>query len=524
MSVSDGSIAMMQSVTGASSDTCKQYLQATHGDVDAAVELYFAAGGGDSAPVEQPRRTSPPPDDIGHVTPQVATTLSDGGGGGGGGGGRYYGGGGYGGGYGGGGYGGGGYGGGGRGAPNDDDDAGYFGAAPANPMMDMEQQLRIANDHLMRLSGGQQSTTWSSRVGRSPPPAVVPTALDGMFAPPPYALRGAFKDALRAAQRNEQWLLVVLTGDDFASGCLNRDILRNDVVSQLLQCSFVLWEDKVSSPAGREVAELYRVNDRALQTPVMLIIHPLSRAEVRVISHDSIRTTSSRASRGEPFDPQRVQDVVLRFMDTNKPPTLPPNAAVLSDSPTPPSTPPAAPSRPAMPSRPVNNAQNSSAYSADAETEEDMIAAAIAASEQEYAREQEKRRTPPPQPAPAHPIVVEDATPPPARAPEPEPPKPVPAVDLDSLQSTDADAMKLKVRLASGAWQLSLPRSLPLTQFVDGVRTRMAREGVADTSTLSLLVGFPPKKIYDSTVDTAPKTTLGEITGLRSGDLVTPHT
>jgi hypothetical protein len=52
----------------------------------------------------------------------------------------------------------------------------------------------------------------------------------------------------------------------------------------------------------------------------------------------------------------------------------------------------------------------------------------------------------------------------------------------------------------------------------------MAREGVADTSTLSLLVGFPPKKIYDSTVDTAPEITLGEITGLRSGDLVTPHT
>ena len=59
----DGAVAQFTAITGTSTDTAAQYLGLTDGDIQTAVELFFAAGGDENVPPSQPSHTPsiPPP-------------------------------------------------------------------------------------------------------------------------------------------------------------------------------------------------------------------------------------------------------------------------------------------------------------------------------------------------------------------------------------------------------------------------------------------------------------------------------
>ena len=94
-------------------------------------------------------------------------------------------------------------------------------------------------------------------------------------------------------------------------------------------------------------------------------------------------------------------------------------------------------------------------------------------------------------------------------------------VDLDAVPvPTPENAVRLRVKLPKGPWNLTLSKSMPLNTFVAGVRWRLSREGLPFDG-MSLLAGFPPKKIFDPSSPVADDITVADV--IRSGDVVTPH-
>ena len=476
----DSSIAMMQSVTGASSETCSQYLIATNGDIDAAVGLFFAAGDSGAPAPEQPARRPSPraEDDIGFVTPQTASTLADGGAGG---------------------YGGANY------AYAEHDPYVHSNVPPAPRQMSLEQQLAMATANMERLqhAGGGSMSALGARgprsnagpTNRSAPPA---SAMDAAFSAPAYGLTGAFREATAHAAREGQWLLVSLTDDSFASGCLNRDVFGNEVVKELLQCSYVLWQARISSEAGSAVADTYGVNRRGLDSPVTLIIHPITRAELGVIKKQQLVSADPAA----PLDPMRMQDALLNFADTRPPPVVPGSA---DDEP------------PAMAG---TSGTHGGVTDAVDPNEDPELAAALAMSSEAHRQETQNNKQ---QPVDEDVVDVDDDS---VRAvSQPLAVAAVEDVDIeaDVVDASTEGAMRLRVRLPGGAWNLTLPSTLPFTRLVEGIRTRLRNDGQSDVENMSLQVGFPPKKIFHSELQIDREATLASIGTLRNGDVITPH-
>jgi hypothetical protein len=107
-----------------------------------------------------------------------------------------------------------------------------------------------------------------------------------------------------------------------------------------------------------------------------------------------------------------------------------------------------------------------------------------------------------------------------------------PAVEMVDLAAyfapegaAPADMLRLRIKLPSGPWNLSMLPTTPLLQFVAGIKTKL-REGGGDVGLVDLLVGFPPRKIFEDAIVPAVAlhgVTLAQVSGLRTGDVVTPH-
>jgi hypothetical protein len=322
--------------------------------------------------------------------------------------------------------------------------------------------------------------------------------MDAAFSAPAYGLTGAFREATAHAAREGQWLLVSLTDDSFASGCLNRDVFGNEVVKELLQCSYVLWQARISSEAGSAVADTYGVNRRGLESPVTLIIHPITRAELGVIKKQQLVSADPAA----PLDPMRMQDALLNFADTRPPPVVPGSA---DDEP------------PAMAG---TSGTHGGVTDAVDPNEDPELAAALAMSSEAHRQETQNNKQ---QPVDEDVVDVDDDS---VRAvSQPLAVAAVEDVDIeaDVVDASTEGAMRLRVRLPGGAWNLTLPSTLPFTRLVEGIRTRLRNDGQSDVENMSLQVGFPPKKIFHSELQIDREATLASIGTLRNGDVITPH-
>ncbi|CAN8272437.1 unnamed protein product [Cochlearia groenlandica] len=91
--------------------------------------------------------------------------------------------------------------------------------------------------------------------------------------------RGSFEDAKTASSRKNLWLLVNLQSKtEFASHTLNRDLWSNDLVSQAIESSFVLWQVYDDTNDGKKISTFYRIES---SPPVVLLIDPITGQKMR---------------------------------------------------------------------------------------------------------------------------------------------------------------------------------------------------------------------------------------------------
>lgn len=109
------------------------------------------------------------------------------------------------------------------------------------------------------------SRTWGSAGG-------TPSALSLCFEPPHELMYcGDFTGALNEATKQRKLLLVSIQDySQFSSHLVNRDILRNDLIREVIGPEFVLWQTTVGTQVGRSYVSHYRVG----MTPHLGVIHP----------------------------------------------------------------------------------------------------------------------------------------------------------------------------------------------------------------------------------------------------------
>lgn len=206
-------------------DTSKalQMLEATGNDLQAAVELYFAAGQldhGDGAvgiPVEE------------EVRAPIPTKVD-----------RLYG----------------------------DDILGYEdGERSRRRMQDAFVHQPIMDAFRSRMAGQRGEESQSE-------------ALPSMFEPPKDVLysRGDFQDAAVDAQKDHKWLILnIQSPSNFDSHRLNRDTWRDGTLQALLQASFIVYQTYDVAEEGIELIGMYDITEY----PVILIVDPVTGAPMK---------------------------------------------------------------------------------------------------------------------------------------------------------------------------------------------------------------------------------------------------
>ncbi|KAL0481568.1 hypothetical protein AKO1_012302 [Acrasis kona] len=296
-----------------------------------------------------------------------------------------------------------------------------------------------------------------------------------MFAAPKKLLfNGAFQDAQNEALSKEKWLLVNIQQDDvFDCHRLNRDTWNNELVSMLVELSFVFWQVDQASAEGNRFKSLYHCDDY----PFIAIIDPRTGENVKhwtgFMNH------------------VKMSDELQKFTDAN---SLDEHSIGGTASPTF-SAPPPSITQPIPPPSSSSSSSSSSMQHEDEDeayqraiqeslsnigsqqqqqhemSEQDLIDAAIAASLQEHSQETaaEEQQATHESPSPQQEMITEKA----------------PDVEyLDKVEeyiakdSTDASlTTRLQLRLPSGKREVvKLLKQTPLVVVYALVRTKLSQE------------------------------------------------
>ncbi|CAM8938222.1 unnamed protein product [Rhodiola kirilowii] len=118
---------------------------------------------------------------------------------------------------------------------------------------------------------------------------------------PPFELmhRGPFEEAKDAASVESKWLVVNLQSTkEFSSHMLNRDTWANEAVAQTIKTNFIFWQVYDDSSEGRKVCTYYKVGS----VPVVLVIDPI--------------TGQKMHSWSGMVHPDRLLEDLIQFMDS----------------------------------------------------------------------------------------------------------------------------------------------------------------------------------------------------------------
>ncbi|KAF8119099.1 hypothetical protein N665_0001s0150 [Sinapis alba] len=91
-----------------------------------------------------------------------------------------------------------------------------------------------------------------------------------------------FEEAKTTCCTRNLWLLVNLQSKtEFASHTLNRDVWANDVVSETVMSSFVLWQVYDNTIEGKKISSFYKIYSAP---PVVLVVDPVTGQKMRMWS------------------------------------------------------------------------------------------------------------------------------------------------------------------------------------------------------------------------------------------------
>lgn len=97
---------------------------------------------------------------------------------------------------------------------------------------------------------------------------------------PPFALmyHGPFEKAKDAARAQNKWLLVNMQSTrEFSSHMLNRDTWANEAVAQTIKSNFIFWQVYDDTEEGSKVCTYYKLDSM----PVVLVIDPITGQKMR---------------------------------------------------------------------------------------------------------------------------------------------------------------------------------------------------------------------------------------------------
>jgi len=123
-------------------------------------------------------------------------------------------------------------------------------------------------------------------------------SLGDLFAAPPYKFNGSLQEACRKAEQENKAVLVnIQSVDEFNSHTLNRDVWKDNVISQIIKHNFILCQWDTDHPEGQKYIQFYN----CYNYPHLAILNPTVRKEVVVFSDK--RTQSE------------VQEVLLHWLE-----------------------------------------------------------------------------------------------------------------------------------------------------------------------------------------------------------------
>ncbi|ETW06333.1 hypothetical protein H310_02617 [Aphanomyces invadans] len=232
-------------------------------------------------------------------------------------------------------------------------------AASAASRPDALFQRDFAAEAVASLGFPRRTSSNADADGASSRPPEAAQSLSQLFQPPVAIMfYGSLSEARQLAKQERKWLLVNVQDDTvFASLRLNRDTWNDDFVQNLITSGFVFWQIYISSDHCKKFCSLYQLDQSTL--PITCILDPVTGQKV-VEWHDYI-------------EPQTMAEKLSDFACLNSP-----GAPV---------------ARPAEPSPPRSREW----------TEDDELAAAIAASLEQPSddgmKSEAAQAAPPPPPA-----------------------------------------------------------------------------------------------------------------------------
>eukprot|EP00929_Paragymnodinium_shiwhaense_P113721 TRINITY_DN82015_c0_g1_i1.p1 TRINITY_DN82015_c0_g1~~TRINITY_DN82015_c0_g1_i1.p1 ORF type:complete len:511 (-),score=152.93 TRINITY_DN82015_c0_g1_i1:80-1612(-) len=144
-------------------------------------------------------------------------------------------------------------------------------------------------------------------------------AINKLFAPPAYNQAAPFVDVMRLANEQRKWLLVnIQCSEQFVSHSLNRDVWRDETISELIDGSFVFWQRDNKATEGETFVNTYKVTG---PLPCICIIDPRTGRSVK--TWDGAKWKS----------PDRAAELMFGFLDQHsldaapKAPSGPPSSA-----------------------------------------------------------------------------------------------------------------------------------------------------------------------------------------------------
>ncbi|KAJ0257000.1 Plant UBX domain-containing protein 7 [Hirschfeldia incana] len=107
-------------------------------------------------------------------------------------------------------------------------------------------------------------------------------SLASLYRPPFHLmLHGSFEQAKATSCSQDKWLLVNLQSTtEFSSHMLNRDTWANEAVSQTIKANFIFWQVYDDTTEGRKVCTYYKLES----IPVVLVIDPTTGQKMRMWS------------------------------------------------------------------------------------------------------------------------------------------------------------------------------------------------------------------------------------------------
>eukprot|EP01062_Namystynia_karyoxenos_P070639 TRINITY_DN65_c0_g1_i1.p1 TRINITY_DN65_c0_g1~~TRINITY_DN65_c0_g1_i1.p1 ORF type:complete len:492 (+),score=155.40 TRINITY_DN65_c0_g1_i1:109-1584(+) len=285
--------------------------------------------------------------------------------------------------------------------------------------------------------------------------------LEKLFAPPDYAYTHSLEEACAEGEKQGKWIILnLISGTDFLSQTLNRDVWGNDGVRLPVTGHFILWQRYLDQGEGGRAQECYKVD----AVPFVGMLDPRTRQCVERMDLEKWKGKDGG------WNADKIAEHLWQWSAKHESELCPAGAhPPASAAPSAPAAAPAGP--PAAPSpMPMDE---------DAELQR---AVAMSLSDQQ-----------PPQPAAPAPA-----------APEPPAPEWQPRHDLGRLiagpeQRTPEHSVRVRVRCTDGrVADLSMLPDTPLAALYDAVKRDMPE---ARTRGFNLMFSYPPKPVPDSGTD-----------------------